>query len=162
MDLALVGHVQPVRLFQRSLFMRIDIHATFGTFLAHISPAVARHPFAFTLGTFVLSEAASFPLVRRQALALWLCLRAIFDVVTLIEAEMAEVSGRRSFRRFGVQQVQIGETVGNIVADVVREIVRYGRSEGGPWQIGPARESVPDRRHQFALIRRRYIVIGDR
>lgn len=62
MNLALIGHVQSVRLLQRPLFMRIDVHATLDTFLAHIGPAVARHPFAFTLGTLVLSEATFFSL----------------------------------------------------------------------------------------------------
>lgn len=50
--------------------MREDVHATLDTFLAHICPAVARHPFAFTLGAFVFPEATLLTLVRRQSLAL--------------------------------------------------------------------------------------------
>ena len=168
MNFALVGHVQSVRFLQRPLFMREDVYVTLDTFLAHIGPAVARHPFAFTLWAFVLSEATFLPLVRRQTLALRPSLWTIFDVVTFVEAEVAKITGRRSFRRLPVQQAEIRETIRKIVADVLRETTRY--PGGGAERLNPLQiavrpgcwKSVPDTRQQFALIRRRDIVIGDR
>lgn len=50
---------------------------TFDALLAHIGPAVARHPFALALGTLVFAEAPLLALVRRQALALRSCLRKL-------------------------------------------------------------------------------------
>lgn len=47
---------------------------TFDALLSHIGPAVARHPFAFALGTLVFAEAPLLALIRRQALALRSCL----------------------------------------------------------------------------------------
>ena len=38
--------------------------------LAHVRPAVARHPLPLTLGTFVLAETALFALIRSQTFAL--------------------------------------------------------------------------------------------
>lgn len=52
---------------------------TFDAFLAHIGPAVARHPFALALGTLVLAEAPLLALVRRQTLALRPCLRKLHE-----------------------------------------------------------------------------------
>lgn len=56
------------------LFVRVDVYMTLDALLAHIGPAVARHPLALALGTLVLAEAALLTLVRRQALALGSCL----------------------------------------------------------------------------------------
>lgn len=50
---------------------------TLDALLAHIGPAVARHPFALALGTLVFAEAPLLALVRRQALALRSCLRKL-------------------------------------------------------------------------------------
>lgn len=47
---------------------------TLDAFLAHIGPAIARHPLALALGTLVFAEAPLLTLVRRQALALRSCL----------------------------------------------------------------------------------------
>lgn len=48
---------------------------TLDALLAHIGPAVARHPFALALGTLILAEAPFLALVRCRALALRSCLR---------------------------------------------------------------------------------------
>lgn len=45
------------------LFVRVDVYVTFDALLTHISPAVARHPLALALGTFVLAKAAFFALI---------------------------------------------------------------------------------------------------
>lgn len=42
---------------------------TLDALLAHIGPAVARHPLALALGTLVLAETPLLTLIRRQALA---------------------------------------------------------------------------------------------
>lgn len=52
------------------LLVRVDVYVALDAFLAHIGPAVTRHPFALALGTLVLAEASFFPLVRRQTFAL--------------------------------------------------------------------------------------------
>jgi len=70
MFLAPVGHVQTIGFFQRSLLARIHVYVTLDALLAHIGPAVGRHPLALALGTLVLAEAPMLALVRRQALAL--------------------------------------------------------------------------------------------
>lgn len=62
------------------LLVRIHVYVTLDALLAHIGPAVARHPFALALGTLVLAEAPLLALVRRQALALWSCLRKIIRI----------------------------------------------------------------------------------
>lgn len=43
---------------------------TLDALLAHIGPAVARHPLALAFRTLVLAEASLLALIRRQALAL--------------------------------------------------------------------------------------------
>lgn len=104
MNLALIGHVQSVRLLQWPLLVRVDVYVTFNALLAHIGPAVARHPFALALGTLVLSEASFLPLIRSQAFAFWPGLRAVFDIVALLEAQVTEVTRRRPLGRFPLYQ----------------------------------------------------------
>lgn len=89
--LALVGHIQTIGFFQRPLLVRIHVDVTLDALLAHIGPAVARHPFALALGTLVFAKAPLLALVRRQALALRSCLRAILDVVPFLEAQMTQI-----------------------------------------------------------------------
>lgn len=60
--------------------MRIYVYVTLDALLAHIGPAVARHPFALALGTLVLAEAPLLALVRCRALALRPCLRHRFGL----------------------------------------------------------------------------------
>lgn len=59
------------------LLVRVHVYVTLDALLAHIGPAVARHPLALALGTFVFAEAPLLALVRRQALALRSCLRKL-------------------------------------------------------------------------------------
>lgn len=48
------------------LFVRIDIDVAFDTLLAHVGPAVARHPLSLTLGALVLPETTLLALVGSQ------------------------------------------------------------------------------------------------
>lgn len=50
---------------------------TLDALLAHIGPAVARHPLALALGTLIFAKAPLLALVRRQALALRSCLQKL-------------------------------------------------------------------------------------
>lgn len=97
--LTLVRHVQAVRLLQRPLFVWIDVNVAFDTFLSHVGPGVATHPLPFTLGALVLSKASLLPLVGCQSFTLGSGLGAIFDVVALVETQVAQVVGRRSLVR---------------------------------------------------------------
>lgn len=77
------------------LFVRIHVDATLDTLLAAVRPRVAAHPLPLTFGAPKLSEAPLLPLVRRETLSLGACLRALFDVVTLLEAQVAKVVRRQ-------------------------------------------------------------------
>jgi len=88
MHLRLVGHIQTVRLFQRSLFMRKNVDVTFDAFLSHVAPRVSAHPFPLALRALVLAKTPLPALVGRLALALGTRLRAVLDVVPFPEAQM--------------------------------------------------------------------------
>lgn len=85
MFFALVRDVQPIRFFQRTLFMWVDIDVTFDAFLSHVGPTVTAHPLSFAFGTLVFSKAAFFALIRCQSFTFGPCLRTVFDVVTFLE-----------------------------------------------------------------------------
>lgn len=63
------------KLYLAHLLVRIHVYVTLDALLAHIGPAVARHPFALAFGTLVFAKAPLLALVRRQAFALRSCLR---------------------------------------------------------------------------------------
>lgn len=63
--------------------MGIHVYVTLDALLAHIGPAVARHPLALALGTLVLAETPLLTLIRRQALAFRSCLRK-FNISILL------------------------------------------------------------------------------
>lgn len=89
MLLALVGHVQAIWLLQGALFVWVDINVALDTFLSHIGPGVSAHPLPLTLRALVFSEAPLLPLIRRQSLSFGSGLRAVFDIMALVEAEVA-------------------------------------------------------------------------
>lgn len=132
-NLALIRHVQSIRLLQRPLLVRVDVYVALDAFLAHIGPAVTRHPFALALGTLVLAEASFFPLVRRQTFALRPRLRTVLDVVAFLEAQVTEVARRRYLSGLVVQETQLPEMIRKI-ADTVRQIAPYcaGRTQTVP------------------------------
>lgn len=75
--------------------MWVDVNVALDTFLSHVGPGVPAHPLPLTLGTLVLPETPLLPLVRRQALSFGSGLRAVFDIMALVEAEVAQVVGWR-------------------------------------------------------------------
>lgn len=87
--LALVRHIQAIRLLQRALFMWVDVNMALDTLLSHIGPGVPTHPLPLTLRTLVLPETPLLSLIRRQSLAFGSGLRAVFDIMSLVEAEVA-------------------------------------------------------------------------
>lgn len=100
---ALVGNVQSVRLLQGPLLVGINVEVALDALLTHVGPAVAAHPLPFALGALVLAEAALLALVRREALAFRSSLWTVLDVVSLAEAQMAEVVWRRFPDRSRIQ-----------------------------------------------------------
>lgn len=101
--------------------MGVYINMALDTFLAHIGPTVSGHPFSLALGTFVLPETSLFSLVWCQTLPLGSRLRAVLDVVPLIEAQVAEVRlrGRPGGLAGGVGEVQDAE-LGQLLGQVQR------------------------------------------
>lgn len=93
--LALVRHIQAIRLLQGSLLVWVHIDVALDALLPHVGPGVPAHPFSLALGTLVLPEAALLALVRCQTLTFGACLRAILNVVSFVETEVAQVVGRR-------------------------------------------------------------------
>lgn len=64
-------------------------------------------------------------------------LRAVLDVVALLEAQVAQVTGRRSLGGPPVQQGQLREMIRE-VADAVRQVASYRAGSGqssGPVQV---------------------------
>lgn len=64
------------------------------TFLSHVSPGVSTHPFSLAFGALVFPEAAFLALVGSQTFSFWTSLWAVFDVVSLVKAEVAQVVRR--------------------------------------------------------------------
>lgn len=85
----LVRHIQPIRLLQRSLLVRVNVDVALDTFLSHVGPGVPAHPLPLAFWTFILSKTPLFSLVRGQALAFGSSLRAVFDVVSFVETKVA-------------------------------------------------------------------------
>lgn len=92
--LALVRYIQAVRLLQGSLLVWVHVDVALDALLSHVGPGVPTHPFSLALGTLVFAEAALFALVRGQTLAFGACLGAVLDVVSFVEAQVAQVVGR--------------------------------------------------------------------
>lgn len=69
--------------------MWVNVDVAFDALLPHVSPRVSTHPLPLTLGAFILPETALLPLVRSQAFTLRSCLRTVFYVVALVEAQVA-------------------------------------------------------------------------
>lgn len=139
--LALVRHVQPVRLLQGPLLVWVNVDVALDALLPHVGPGVPAHPLPLALGAFVLSEAPLLALVRGQAFPLRPGLRAVFDVVSLVEAQVAQVVGRRplaGFPRLGGEG-QVGEVVGQR-AQAVHDVVE--RAAGGGAFIRPVTQGL--------------------
>lgn len=77
--------------------MRIHVDVALDALLAVVGPRISRHPLPFALGTLVLAEATLLALVRRLAFGLGTSLRTISNVVTLLEAQVAQIVSRRNF-----------------------------------------------------------------
>lgn len=77
--------------------MRIHVDVALDALLAVVGPRIAGHPLSLALGTFVLAEAALLALVRRLAFRFGTSLGTISNVVALLEAQVAQVVGRRNF-----------------------------------------------------------------
>lgn len=71
MFLGLIGHIESVRLVQRSLLVRIHVYVTFNALLPSISPAVTTHPLPLTQRTFEFSKTSFLPLIWGEALTFW-------------------------------------------------------------------------------------------
>lgn len=69
--------------------MWIDVDVAFDTLLSHVGPGVATHPLPLTLGALILSEASLLSLVGCQPFTFGSGLRAVFDVMALVEAQVA-------------------------------------------------------------------------
>lgn len=110
MFFALIGYVQPVGLFQWSLFVGVHVDATLHTLLSHISPTIAGHPSAFTLETSVFAETSLFTLIGCETFALWSSLGAILDVMSFFETQMAQVRGRWPLGGFPIQEIEFRKT----------------------------------------------------
>lgn len=80
--------------------MWIDVDVAFDAFLSHVGPGVAAHPLPFTFGALVLSKASLLPLVGCQPFPFGPGLWAVFDVVALVETQVAQVVGGRPFVGF--------------------------------------------------------------
>jgi hypothetical protein len=63
--------------------------------LVGVGPGVAAHPLSLALGTFKFTETPLPALVRRLSFAFRSSLGTIFDVVALLEAQVAHVGRRR-------------------------------------------------------------------
>lgn len=74
--------------------MRININVALDALLSHVSPGVSTHPFSLAFGALIFTEAAFLALVWGQAFSLGTSLWAVFDVVSLVKAEVAQVVGR--------------------------------------------------------------------
>lgn len=72
--LALVRHIQAVRLLQGSLLVRVHVDVALDALLPHVGPRVPTHPFSLAFGALVLAKAALLALVRRQTLTFGACL----------------------------------------------------------------------------------------
>lgn len=80
--------------------MRVNVDVALNTFLSHVGPGVPAHPLPLAFRAFVFTEAPLLSLIRGQAFTFGSSLRAIFDVVAFVEAEVAQVVGRRPFAGF--------------------------------------------------------------
>lgn len=129
--LALVGHVQAIRLLQGPLLVRVHVDVALDALLPHVGPGVPAHPLSLALGTLVLAEAALLALVWGQTLAFGACLGAVLDVVSFVETQVAQVVGRGPLAGLpGLRgQGQVGEVLGEgaeAVGDVVEGAVGRG------------------------------------
>lgn len=76
--------------------MRINIDMAFDAFLSHVGPGVPTHPLPLAFRALVFTKAPLLALVWSQSFSFGSCLRAVFDIVSLVEAEMAQVVWWRS------------------------------------------------------------------
>lgn len=107
MNFRLIRHIQSVRFLQRALFVWIDIDVALDALLTMVGPRIARHPLSLALRTLVLAEAALLALVRCFAFRFRASLRTVSNVVTLLEAQMAKIVGRRHFAILQVRVLQV-------------------------------------------------------
>lgn len=89
MLLVLVRHIQAVRFLKRPLLMRVNVDVALDTLLSHVGPGVPAHPLPLAFRAFIFTEAPLLSLIRGPALAFGSSLRAVFDVVSFVEAKVA-------------------------------------------------------------------------
>lgn len=77
--------------------MRVNIDVALDALLPHVGPGVPAHPLPLAFRAFIFTEAPLLSLVRGQAFSFGSGLRAVFDVVSFVEAKVAQVVGRRPF-----------------------------------------------------------------
>lgn len=126
--LALVRHVQAIRFLQGSLLVWVHVDVALDALLPHVGPGVSAHPFSLAFWALVLAKAALLALVRCQTLTFGACLRAILNVVSFVETQVAQVVRRRPFAGFagfgGERQVRemLGEgaeAISNVVEGAI-------------------------------------------
>lgn len=100
MLLALVRNIQPIRFLQGSLLVRVNIDVALDTFLSHVGPGVPAHPLPLAFRAFIFTETPLLSLIRGQAFTFGSSLRTVFDVVSFVEAKVAQVVRRRPFAGF--------------------------------------------------------------
>lgn len=69
MFLSLIRHVEPVRLVQRSLLVRVHVDVTLYALLPSVRPAISTHPLALAQWAFEFSKTSFLPLVWSETLA---------------------------------------------------------------------------------------------
>lgn len=94
--------------------MGINIDMAFDAFLSHVGPGVSTHPLPLAFRAFVFTKAPLLSLIWSQSFAFGSGLRAVFDIMSLVEAEMAQVVWWRSLAGLALLRGE-GE---------VREVVR--------------------------------------
>jgi len=52
-----------------------DVYMALDAFLAHVCPAIPRHPLSLTFGALVFTETSLLALVGCQTFPLWSCLK---------------------------------------------------------------------------------------
>lgn len=80
--------------------MRVNVDVALDALLSHVGPGVSAHPLPLTFRTFIFAEAPLLSLIWSQAFTFGSSLRAVLDVVSFVEAKVAQVVGWRPFAGF--------------------------------------------------------------
>lgn len=66
--------------------MRVDVDVALDALLSHVGPGVAAHPLPLAFRAFIFPEAPLLSLIWGQSFTFGSSLRAVFDVVSFVEA----------------------------------------------------------------------------